>query len=86
MEIMQTEVMIFVHHFPTHSVVWEVHETDYPSMADTPLACREIFFSGQRDGKIYLGSEPMMMRRVKADAYCTVMDSEWQRFTVVEIH
>lgn len=86
-DAVQTEVMMFVHHFPTHTIVWEVHETDgYTSLADTPVAARELFFVGQRDGKIYMGTEPMMMRRSKAEAYCRVQDNDWQRFTVIEIN
>lgn len=83
-ELRQTEVMIFVHHFPTHSIVWEVYETTYASWSAVHLN-REIYFMGQTDGKIYMGSEPMMMRRDKAIEWCDVRDNTFNSYTVVEI-
>lgn len=77
-------VMYFVHHFPTHSVVWEVWETDYASIDDIPVSLREGMFEGA-DGKVYHTFYPSMYSRKRAEDYCDVSDNEFTRYAVVEI-
>lgn len=86
--IEQTESMIFVHHFPTHSVVWGVCETTYESMAEVadyyaPIQ-RDVFFEG-RDGLIYMAWFPTSMRRVSADDYVSRESNPYIRYTVVDL-
>lgn len=83
-EIRQTEVMYFIHHFPTHSTIWEVHETDgYASIGDA-----ESVYSGAFEGadsKVYMSYEPIMMRRERAEEYVKVPNNEFIRYSVIEI-
>lgn len=84
MEFKQTEVMYFVHHFPTHTTVWEIHETDGYESLNSALTVYGGAFKGN-DGQIYMSYEPIMMRRERAENYCQVKNNEFQRFTVIEI-
>lgn len=84
MEEMQTEVMYFVHHFPTHSTVTEVSETTYKSLAEVRPSLQAHMFE-TLDGKVYRAQWPMMMGRETAENYVTVESNEYLRYTVIEI-
>lgn len=82
---LQTEVLVFLRHFPTHSTVWEVYETTYDRMQDISVESRDAFFTG-RDGTVYLTAWPDMMSRERATEYAySAPDTTWIKHTVIEI-
>lgn len=84
-EFTQLTAYMFVHHFLTHSTVWDVYGSDYDSIDDVPEKNRQFFFEDAH-GNIFMSQGPVMMRRDQADAYTRdADDSAYWRYEVIEI-
>lgn len=77
-------VFQFIHHFLTHSIVWEIWESDWQDLEHIPEKMRDSFFVGA-DGRMYMGTQPLMMRRVKAEEYVRTADDSFTKYEVIEI-
>lgn len=81
----QLLVMLFVQHLPTHSVCWEVWETDYARIEDVPPRIKGGFFTA-RDGVVYMmPGFPMMDSRKAVEQYAGVKDNPYNRYEVVNL-
>lgn len=82
-------VFQFVHHFPTHTTVWEVWETDYSDISQVSrgmsAGMADNFLAGA-DGKVYMVSHPMMMSRHGAMEYVRKADDYYTAYQVIEIN
>lgn len=74
----------FIHHFLTHSTVWEVYETDYPSMESVPEKLQSVMFTGA-DQKVYMTNWPRMASRKEAVSYIRADGDKYFRYEVIEI-
>lgn len=74
------QCLVFVHHFPTHSIVWEIFETDWDSLEAVYPPYNRRYMFVDRDGVIWLMEEPTMKRRSHADKYAENIPSEYPYF------
>lgn len=79
-------VFQFVHHFLTHTIVWEVWETDYASIEDTregmARGMSDCFFTGN-DDKVYMVNWPHFTSRERAEDYVRTADDSYTKYEVV---
>lgn len=57
-----------MHHFPTHSQVWEVHETTWDCMEDISVRDRSYFFE-DRHGNIMMVLSHFFLSKSEALLY-----------------